>query len=369
MSGDTVVAGAPYRVDGASSAEGAVYVFTGPPPTITITQPAGQAIYTRGEVVRAAFACAQRPGWSRVASCVAPVANGSPIDTRTLGPHVFAVTATDSAGHHSSRRVSYTVLPGAHITIVTPAEHAVYTRGQVVQAAYSCTAALACTAPVANGSPIDTRTIGTHAFTVTATDSLGHHSSRRVSYTVEASRPPTLAHVRESHRVWREGNRLATISRTPQPPVGTTFFLSLNERATVHFAFTQPATGAVTRTTLIFIGHSGTNHVAFEGRTSRSTKLKPGRYTVTITATNPAGHSKATNLAFTILNPKHPRIWADGVRARRLRCRGGGRGAGGHSCAGKLGSRDGRAAPVRRAPRARVRRSVRRPRSGPGVCN
>jgi len=44
------------------------------------------------------------------------------------------------------------------------------------------------------------------------------------------------------------------------------------------------------RGTLSFNGHAGTNKVKFQGRLSRSKKLKPGRYTLTITTTDSAGN-------------------------------------------------------------------------------
>jgi hypothetical protein len=54
--------------------------------------------------------------------------------------------------------------------------------------------------------------------------------------------------------------------------------------------------------TLTFVGHSGTNKVAFQGRISPVEKLKPGRYTLVITATNSAGvRSAPTSLSFTIV--------------------------------------------------------------------
>jgi hypothetical protein len=54
--------------------------------------------------------------------------------------------------------------------------------------------------------------------------------------------------------------------------------------------------------TLSLTGHSATNKVSFQGRISRSKKLKPGRYTLLITATNSAGaHSASTSLGFTIV--------------------------------------------------------------------
>jgi hypothetical protein len=58
----------------------------------------------------------------------------------------------------------------------------------------------------------------------------------------------------------------------------------------------------VTRGTLSFSGHAGTNKVAFRGRISRSGKLRPGGYTLVITASNAAGqHSAPKSLSFTIV--------------------------------------------------------------------
>ena len=54
--------------------------------------------------------------------------------------------------------------------------------------------------------------------------------------------------------------------------------------------------------TLSFMGHNGTNKVVFQGRISRSKKLKPGLYTLIITATNSAGaRSTPVTLRFTIV--------------------------------------------------------------------
>jgi hypothetical protein len=137
------------------------------------------------------------------------------------------------------------------------------------------------------------------------------------------SLPPTVRNARQSTSRWREGNRLAGISRA-KTPTGTTFSFSLNEQATVTFTFAQLAEGregahgclarthanaqrkscsyAVTRGTLSFTGHEGTDSVLFTGRVSRTEKLKPGRYTLVITATNTAGQQSAPQkLSFTIV--------------------------------------------------------------------
>jgi FG-GAP repeat protein len=117
----------------------------------------------------------------------------------------------------------------------------------------------------------------------------------------ETSLPPAVQHARQSTTRWREGNRLARISRA-KTPTGTTFSFSLNEQATVTFSFTQRVSGTVTAGRLTFTGRSGTNRVAFQGRISPVKKLKPGRYTLVMTATNSAGvRSAPTSLSFTIV--------------------------------------------------------------------
>jgi hypothetical protein len=45
----------------------------------------------------------------------------------------------------------------------------------------------------------------------------------------------------------------------------------------------------------------GNRRISFQGRLSRHKTLKPGRYSVTITATNASGHASAKAMAFTIV--------------------------------------------------------------------
>jgi hypothetical protein len=135
--------------------------------------------------------------------------------------------------------------------------------------------------------------------------------------------PPALSGVAQSHSRWREGGRLAAIARRHRPPIGTTFSFTLNEAATVTFAFTQKASGrkvrgrcvspargnrhrpackrTVTKAALSFAAHAGTDTVSFQGRLSAARHLQPGTYTVLIAATNPAGQSQARSLTFTIV--------------------------------------------------------------------
>jgi len=133
--------------------------------------------------------------------------------------------------------------------------------------------------------------------------------------------PPVISGVRQSASRWREGSKLPRISRR-KLPLGTTFTFSLNEPSSVTFAFTRRTAGhrvghsceagrprhgkhracsrTVTVGVLAFSGPSGANKVAFDGRISRSQKLKPGRYMLVIRASDAAGRSGPVSLSFTI---------------------------------------------------------------------
>jgi hypothetical protein len=122
------------------------------------------------------------------------------------------------------------------------------------------------------------------------------------------------------------GDKLPSVAKNPRIPVGTTFSFTLNEQAHVSFAFIKQASGrtvkghcvgptktnlnkprckrGVTAGSLSFMGHTGLNKLAFQGRISRSKKLTPGRYTLVIAATNATGGRSASHsLRFTIVKP------------------------------------------------------------------
>jgi CSLREA domain-containing protein len=164
-----------------------------------------------------------------------------------------------------------------------------------------------------------------------ASDNVFNTSPFSACVTVPRPPPPThptlpaakVTNVAESHRSWREGNLLAKFSRKRRPPVGTTFTFTLNEQAVVTFSFGQQLHGrnangrcvvqtkrnrhkpscthTVSAGKLGFSGHSGLNRVVFQGPLSASRKLKPGSYTVTITASAAGGSSAPQSLSFTIV--------------------------------------------------------------------
>lgn len=221
------------------------------------------------------------------------------------------------------------------VTIGSPVNGASYALGETVAASYSCIAhgsahITACTGPVASGATIPTTAVGEHSFTVSATDSAGGRATRTVVYLVSAapsaplsSASPAITEVAQSAQAWREGRTVAQISRT-SAVVGTVFTFSLNESAAVSFSFTrtggaagaekcthanqkalparQTCLRAVSRGEFAFPAHAGVNRVSFQGLLSASTKLRPGRYTVALTATDTAARSAGSQpLSFTIL--------------------------------------------------------------------
>jgi hypothetical protein len=109
-------------------------------------------------------------------------------------------------------------------------------------------------------------------------------------------------------------------------PVGTTFSFHINQQARIRLAFRKQTNGRdvrrrcvaqtannehesrCTRTvdagTLRLSAHPGVQKIHFDGRVSRTRKLKPGRYALTIVATNSTGHpSNPKTLKFTIVQP------------------------------------------------------------------
>jgi len=81
-------------------------------------------------------------------------------------------------------------------TITTPANGATYERGQVVNAAYSCSdggggsGVTSCNGTVPNGSPIATSTTGQKTFKVDVTSGSGKQSTATVTYSVVDPPPP-----------------------------------------------------------------------------------------------------------------------------------------------------------------------------------
>jgi hypothetical protein len=169
------------------------------------------------------------------------------------------------------------------------------------------------------------RANATGAFVDAATANYGgdpNPANDTAGVTVTVVPAPSISAASVSPKTWRLGAALPRFSR--RAPIGTTISVKLSQPAIATLTFSQPRTGRKVRRrcvsptqsnrrkprctipnvrgTLTFNGHAGTNEVHFQGRLSRTKKLKPGRYTLTITATDSAGNrSNAKATSFTIV--------------------------------------------------------------------
>jgi hypothetical protein len=80
-------------------------------PRITVNAPNGS--YLLNQAVAVNFACDD--GGSGVTACAGSAPSGSPVDTSSVGPRSFAVTAADAAGNTASAAVSYAVTYGVRL--------------------------------------------------------------------------------------------------------------------------------------------------------------------------------------------------------------------------------------------------------------
>jgi hypothetical protein len=160
------------------------------PPEIDIRTPLDGATYDLGAQVTVDFSCSDPKG-TGVRDCVGDRPVGAPLDTGSVGTHTFRVFAIDNSWNASQKTSIYTVVDRRPptIQISSPGNRATYTLGDAVSAAYSCASSpgahiVSCLGPVANGASVDTRTVGTKAFTVNAADDQGKTATATQSYSV-----------------------------------------------------------------------------------------------------------------------------------------------------------------------------------------
>jgi hypothetical protein len=109
---------------------------------------------------------------------------------------------------------------------------------------------------------------------------------------------PVLGRIHQSHKRWREGSKLAKISRKGTA-VGTTFSFTLTVpgRLTLGFRHGHRKAGTLALTAK----RTGRVRIRFDGRVSKHRRLSPGRYKLTITAKAHGKRSKPRTASFTIV--------------------------------------------------------------------
>jgi hypothetical protein len=109
-------------------------------------------------------------------------------DTTSSGV-TYTCNATSAGGSRSASVTIKRDTVAPTVTITSPKDNQIVSRGQVVLAQYSCQEGLSglvsCSGTVANGVAVDTATKGKKQFTVTAQDQAGNSQQVKVSYTVQ----------------------------------------------------------------------------------------------------------------------------------------------------------------------------------------
>lgn len=162
-------------------------------PQVDLRSPTDGATYDLNADVTIDYACAD-PNGTGIAYCMGERPTGAPLDTTRAGTHTFYVYAVDNAGNIRQATATYSVVAPPKIQpplikITSPADSASYTLGSTPTADYSCwsvgTAQIrTCTGTVANAGAIDTGSVGTKTFTVSASDDNGRTAEMTRTYNV-----------------------------------------------------------------------------------------------------------------------------------------------------------------------------------------
>lgn len=179
---------------------------------------------------------------------------------------------TDSGGLSASGQFTVTVVDTTKptITLTAPVNGATYAPNQVVKAVYTCADTVgvaSCTGTVATGASIDTSTLGSKTFTVTATDTAGNAQTTTVTYTVADTIKPTISLV--------------------TPTTGAVY--TLNQGVTASYSCAD-------ETALATCAGTVPNGLAIDTATV-------GPKTFTVTATDTAGNTATTTIAYRVQYP------------------------------------------------------------------
>ena len=157
------------------------------PPVITVTMPVeGQVIASNQGALPTAFACADEPGGSGVATCD----GDATIDTTKHGDQQFVVHTSDRAGNATDKTVNYRIVDmiPPQITITAPVEGQHVPLHSTLSSSFDCTDVGGSLIDTCQGTQIiESPTPGPHQFTVLAIDGDGNRTTKSVNYVVDST--------------------------------------------------------------------------------------------------------------------------------------------------------------------------------------
>ncbi len=168
------------------------------PPTATVSMPLTGGTYALGQSVPTSFACSDEtgPGITTCQDSNGATGGTGALDTSTLGPHTYTVTAKSGDGLTStSPPVSYQVVNGPSASISAPSAGGTYALDQHVATTFTCRDASGGPgiATCAGSPALDTSTYGPHTYTVTATSNDGASATASIGYVVAAPPSATIS--------------------------------------------------------------------------------------------------------------------------------------------------------------------------------
>jgi predicted outer membrane repeat protein len=206
-----------------------------------------------------------------------------------VGTSTAASTSNAHPAFHKTVTISATLAPARALPAAVPGPSGTVTFRDGTK--------VLGTAPVTAGRAsisLSTLPAGAHHSTATYSGDGVYSGSASAPVTVTVAPPrPSISRLRESHKVWRLGSKRARVSSAHRRPVGTTFRFKLNTKSTVRLKFRRivghkrRSAGVLTLKQV----RAGQRKLAFQGRLKGHRKLKPGRYIMTLTASNPTGHT------------------------------------------------------------------------------
>jgi len=202
------------------------------PPSVSITTPSSGGNYSYGQLVDAVYSCSPAPG-ATLKSCSGTVPNGSRIDTTSATNLSFAVTAEDTDGQRQSLSHTYSVAPAPPTAKISePSAGGTYALEQLVLTKFSCAEGglgpglESCddsngTETLSGGAgTLETRALGPHTYTVSATSRNGKAGTASIGYTVAA---PPVATIKTppGGGIYIQGEVIATTFSCAEGEYGT----------------------------------------------------------------------------------------------------------------------------------------------------